>query len=166
MPSGVRSPPTLTPPSLAGRLFQTRLQRVAEGVVGREVVPLLAGVLDQRAGHRVGFHLRGVADAEHVPMAIGAGDRIGVAAGHDVEDLLLVRDVRHGQRQRRIDVAEQEVDFVAVDQLARLLHRGAGVAAGEVLDQELDLATEDAALGIDLFDGELAPISSFLPSAA
>ena len=89
VPSGVRSPPTLVPPSLARGLFQARLQRVAEGVVGRDVIPLLAGLLDQRAGDRVRFHLRGVADAEHVPMAVGAGDRIGVAARNDVEDALL-----------------------------------------------------------------------------
>ena len=36
----------------------------------------------------------------------------------------------------------------------------------EVLDQQIDLAAENAALGVDLLDRELAPISSFLPTAA
>ncbi len=78
-----------------------------------------------------------------------------MAAGHDMEDVLLVGDIRDRLRQRRVDVAENEVHMVAVDQLARLLHRGAGVAAGRILDQQLDLAAEDAALGIDLFEREL-----------
>ena len=68
--------------------------------------------------------------------------------------------------QRRIDVANQEVDLVAVDELAGLLHGGAGVAAGRILDQQFDLAAENAALGVDLLERQLAPINSFLPSAA
>ena len=67
-----------------------------------------------------------------------------------------LRHLRHRERQRRIDVAEQEVDLVALDQLARLLHGGAGVAAGRILDQQLDLAAENAALGVDLLDRQLA----------
>ena len=81
--------------------------------------------------------------------------RVGMAAGHDVEHALLEADVRHRLRQRRVDVADQEVDLVALDQLERLLHRGGGVAAGRILDQQLDLAAENAALGVDLLDGEL-----------
>ena len=79
---------------LGGGLFEAGLQGVAESVVGGEVVPLLAGILDQRAGDGVGLHLRRVADAEHVPMAVDAGDGIGVAAGHDVKDLLLDATLR------------------------------------------------------------------------
>ena len=149
MPSGVRSPPTLLPPRGRG-LFQTRLQRVAEGVIRRDVVPLLAGVLDQRVGDRVGFHLRRVADAEYVPVAIGARDRIGVAAGHHVEDALLVGHVGYRGRQRRVDIADQEVDLVAIDQFTRLLDGRAGVAAGGLLDQELRRTAKDAAFGVDL----------------
>src|SRR6185437_6175072 len=51
------------------------------------------------------------------------------------------------------DVADHEVDAVALDQLAGLLHAGADVVGG-VLDQQFDLAAEDAALGVDLLDGE------------
>ena len=79
-----------------------------------------------------------------------------MAAGHDMEDFLFEANVGDRLRQRRVDVADQEVDLVAVDQLARLLHRGAGVAAGRIFDQQFHLAAENAALGIDLFDRELA----------
>ena len=89
-------------------------------------------------------------------MAARAGDRVGVAAGHDVQDALFVRHLRHGERERRVDVAEQEIDLVALDQLARLLHRDAGVAAGRILDHELDRTAEDAALGVDLVERHLA----------
>ena len=79
-----------------------------------------------------------------------------MAAGHDMQDALLVRDLGHGERERRVDVAEQEVDLVALDQLARLLHGRAGVAAGRILDDQLAWATEDAALGVDLLERHLA----------
>ena len=67
-----------------------------------------------------------------------------------------LRYLRHGERQRRVHVAEQEIDLVAVDQLARLLHRNAGVAAGRILDEELDRPAENAALGVDLLERQLA----------
>ena len=156
MPSGVRSPPTLSPPSAADRLDHAGLERVAEGVVGRDVIEFLAVVLDQRGGDGVRLHLRRVADAEHVPVAARAGDRVGMAAGNDVQDALFVRHLRHGERERRVHVAEQEIDLVALDQLARLLHRRAGVAAGRILDDELDRTAENAALGVDLLERHLA----------
>jgi len=43
-----------------------------------------------------------------------------------------------------------EVHLIAIDELAGLLHRGAGIAAGRVLDQKLGLAAENTALGVDL----------------
>src|SRR5208282_2545802 len=83
-------------------------------------------------------------------------DRVGVAARNDMQDALLARHFRHGEGKRRIDVAEQKIDLVAVDQLARLLHRLAGVAAGRILDHELDRTAEDPALGVDLVERHLA----------
>ena len=50
----------------------------------------------------------------------------------------------------------QKIDLVAVDQLARLLHRDASVRAGRILDHELNPTAEDAALGVDLVKGHLA----------
>ena len=74
------------------------IERVAEGVIGRDEVPFLAILGKQDIRHRIGFHPRRVADAEHIPLAILAGDRIGVAAGHDVQDLLFRGDL--GDRSR------------------------------------------------------------------
>ena len=76
-------------------------------------------------------------------MAGGAGDRVGMAARNDVQDFLFVGHLRHRQRERGIDVAEQKIDLVAVDQLARLLHRRAGVAAGGILDDQFDVAARE-----------------------
>ena len=78
-------------------------------------------------------------------MAVLAGDGVGVAAGDDVQDSGLVRHVAEGERHRGVDVAEQEIDLVAVDQLVRLRHRDAGVGAGRILRKEGHLAAEDAA---------------------
>ena len=77
-----------------------------------------------------------------------------MAAGNDVQHLLLRRDLRDRRGNAGIDVADHEVDAVALDQLARLLHAGADVIGG-VLDQQLDLASENAARGVDLRDGVL-----------
>ena len=144
------------PPAAFRLASKPCLQAAAEGIVGRDEVPFLAVVLEQERGHRIGFHARRVADAEHVPMALRAGDRIGVTAGNDMEHLLLEADIGHRLRQRRIDVAEQEVDLVALDQLVGFLHRDGGFAAGRIFDQQIDFAAEDTALGIDLLDRELA----------
>ncbi len=40
--------------------------------------------------------------------------------------------------------------------LLRLLHRNCSVSAGRILDQQFDLAAENAVLGIDLVEGELS----------
>src|SRR5271166_988236 len=137
-------------------LYHARLERVAERIVWGDIVVLLAVLLDERAGDRVGLRRRRVADAKDVPMAGLAGDRVGVAARDNVQHALLVRHLRHGEGERRVEVAEQEVDLVAVDELARFLHRHAGVAARRILDHELDFTAQYPALLVDLVDGELA----------
>jgi hypothetical protein len=105
----------------------------------------------------------GVADAKDVPVAIGAGNRIGVTAGHDVEDALLIGHVRDRGRQCRVDVADQEIDLIAIDQLTRLLDCSVGVAACRLFDQELHRTAENAALGIDLGQRELRAEQFVLP---
>jgi hypothetical protein len=140
---------------LRAGLHHRRLERVPVRIVQGDVIELLAVGLDQRAGDRLGLHLRRVADAEDVPMAARAGDGVGMAAGNDVKDFLLVGNLRDRERERRVLVAEQEIDLVAVDQLAGLQHGRARVAAGGILDDQLDLATENAALRVDLIDREL-----------
>ena len=79
---------------------------------------------------------------------------VGVAAGNDVQDFLFAGDLGDRRGDARVDVADHEVDLVALDQLARLLHAGADIVGG-ILDQQFDLASENAALGVDLLDREL-----------
>ena len=152
MPSGVQ----FVAGDRAAELFQVGgagiVERVAEGVVRRDEVPLLAVLAVEQIGHRVRFHPRRVADAIDVPVAVLAGDRIGVTAGDDVQNLLFGGDLRYRRGDAGIHVADNEIDVVALDQLACLLHAGADVI-GRVFDQQLDLPPEDAALGVDLLDG-------------
>ena len=136
--------------------FKTLLQRVAEGIVGGDEVPLLAELIEQQLGDGVGLHPRRIADAKNIPVTIASRHRVGVAAGDDVQHLGLVRYLTDRERHRGIDVAEKEVDLVALDQLVGLLHRRTGVGAGRVLGYERDLSAEDAALGVDLLDRQFA----------
>ena len=73
----------------AAELLQARLkallQRVAEGIVGRDEVPLLAELIEQQLGDGIGLHPRRIADAENVPVTVAAGHRVGVTAGDDVQ---------------------------------------------------------------------------------
>ena len=77
-----------------------------------------------------------------------------MAAGNDVQDFLFGGNLGDRRGDAGIDVADDEVDLVALDQLARLLHAGADVVGG-ILDQQFDLAPENAAFGVDLLDREL-----------
>jgi hypothetical protein len=72
-----------------------------------------------------------------------------------MQDILFVRDLRHREGERRVCVAEQEIDLVAIDQLAGLQHRRARIAAGGILHDQLDLAAQNASLRLDLFDRKL-----------
>jgi hypothetical protein len=72
-----------------------------------------------------------------------------------MQNALFVGHLRHGEGERRIVVAEQEVDLVAFDELARLHDRSPGIPAGGVLDDELDWTAEYAALGVDGLDRHL-----------
>ncbi len=117
-------------------------------------MPFLAVLVEQQVGYRVRLHARGVAHAIDVPLAILAGDAVGMAAGHDMQDFLLGSDLSHRLRDARVHIADDEVRLVALDELAGLLHAGADVI-GRVFDQELDRAAENAALRVDLLDREL-----------
>ena len=155
MPSGDRTPPTRDAAELRGGLHHGRLERVPKRIIQCDIVELPAVSLDQRAGDRLRFHLSRVADAENIPVTARSGDGVGMAAGNDMEDFLLVRDLRHRERERRVYVAEQEIDLVAIDQFARLQHGRARIAAGGILHDQLDAAPKNASLRIDLFDREL-----------
>ena len=73
-----------------------------------------------------------------------AGDFVGVSAGHDMQLALLGRHPHHRQRDRRVDVAEDEIDLIAVDQLRGFRDADGDVVAG-IFDQQLRLAAENAA---------------------
>ncbi len=130
------------------------LQRMAESVVGRDEMPFLAVLLEQQAANRIRLHGGGVAHPVDVPFAVGASDRVGVAARDDVKNFLLIADLGDCLSDPRVDVADQEGHLIAVDQLARLLHAGADVVGG-ILDQQLERAPENSAGGVDLIDREL-----------
>ena len=70
-------------------------------------------------------------------------------AGNDLIDLVLAGDLRQRIRDRRVHVAIDDVDLVAVDQLQRLLHAGPDIV-GRILDQQIRLAAENAAVLVDL----------------
>ena len=135
---------------LLGLCLEATLQGVAEGVIGGDVIPFLADILGQRAGNGADFHICRVADPEDIPMAVRAGDRIGMAARHHQQALQLGGNLAHGEGHSGIHIAQQEIDLVALDQLAGFLHGCPDIATGGILHQELGLTTEDAALGIDL----------------
>ena len=138
---------------LAKLALKSGLQRIAINVVRSQKIPSLAEFLDQRIGDRVGFHRGRLADAEDIPAAMAARDFVGVSAGHDVELALLGRHPRHRERDRRVDVAEDEIDLIAVDQLLGFRDADRDVVRG-IFDQELHLAAENAAALIDLIERE------------
>ena len=127
---------------------------------------LLPYFLNNSSEPRIGLHPRRVADAEDIPMAIRSGHGVGMTAGHDVQDAGFGRDVADGERHGRVDVAEEEIDLVAVDQLMRLLHRRAGVGAGGILGQELTWRPRMPPFLLISSTANWQPIRSFLPSSA
>src|SRR6185312_16689020 len=56
--------------------------------------------------------------------------------------------------------ADKEIDLIAFDQLAGLLHSSACVTARRVFREQFDLTAENAALSVDLLDRKLT--SDFL----
>ena len=130
------------------------VERVAECIIRRDEVPFLAVLAEQQVGDRIRFHAGGVAHAIDVPLAILAGDAVGVPARDDVQHLLLGGDLGDGLGNAGIHVTDDERDLVALDQLAGLLDTGADVVCG-ILHQKLDRAPQHAALRVDLLDGKL-----------
>ena len=121
------------------------LQRMAVRIVGRDEEKFLAEALDEVAGDSGGIHRGCITNTKYIPFAVRAGDRVGVAAGHDVEHLRLIGHLRHGVGDAGIHVTEDDIDLVALDQLAGFLHARADIVGG-ILDQEFHLATKNAVL--------------------
>src|ERR1700722_7285282 len=128
---------------------------MAKGVIRRQIIELLAVLLDQGRHHGVSFHLRGAANPEDVPVAARACHGVRVASGNDLQDSLLVRDLRYRERLSGVATAQKEIDVVAVDQLVRLLNRCSGVAARRIFDRERQRSAEYAPLTVDLVDRQL-----------
>jgi hypothetical protein len=63
--------------------------------------------------------------------------------------------LRYCERQSGVDVAQKEINVVAVDELARFLNRCACVAASRIFYRERHRSAEYAALSVDLVDGHL-----------
>jgi hypothetical protein len=82
---------------------------------------------------------------------------IGLRDRRDEDDLVLLGDDRHGRPLGRGQGADQEVDVLLQDELARDAHGLVRVGLG-VADQELDLAAEHAALGVELFHEHLGAL--------
>jgi hypothetical protein len=78
----------------------------------------------------------------------------GLGDGRDVDDLLLLRHFRHGQAYRRGETAQDDVHLVLGDQLFHRRGGGCRVQLIVALDR-FDLAAHDAALRVQLLDGEL-----------
>ena len=75
-----------------------------------------------------------------------------MTARHDVQDAFFRRHTHDRVGDARVHVTHDHVDVVAIDQLVRLLHAGAGVV-GAVLYQQFNLAAQNAASLVDLIDG-------------
>jgi hypothetical protein len=70
-----------------------------------------------------------------------------------MKDFLLAGHLRDRDCDARVDVADDETYLIAFDQLPCLLHAGADVVGG-IFDQKFDRSAQDAALLVDLLDGE------------
>ena len=80
--------------------------------------------------------------------------------------LFLLDHDRHGRRDHRGGIgADNEIDFVDVEQLGVDARHGRRIALVIVVD-ELDLAAEQAALLVGLFFPDLQPSRACLPLAA
>ena len=71
-----------------------------------------------------------------------------------MEHLLFAGDLCHRDRDARINVADNEAHLIALDQLPCLLHAGTDIVR-RIFNQELDRPAQNAALLVDLLDGEL-----------
>ena len=88
-------------------------------------------------------------------MALRAGDAVGMAAGHDMEHALLEGGVGHRLRQPELMLPSRKLTLSRSISLLAFCTAVAASALVEVLDQQFDLAAENAVFGIDLVEREL-----------
>src|SRR6478752_1705900 len=84
------------------------------------------------------------------------------AGGFDVELAVALGDRRRGQVEQRRERAQQHVDLLAADQRV-VVGDDRVLVAGVVADDDLDLAAEEAALGVDHLLPDLVALLRGLP---
>ena len=94
-------------------------------------------------------------------MALLAGDRIGMAAGYDVQHTFFAGHLAQRQRDGRIHIANQKINLAAVDEFACLLNTSSHVVR-RVLDEQFHGAADDPAFGVDFLDRELGSLDLVL----
>jgi hypothetical protein len=139
---------------LRQRLQDADLEVVAVGIVELEMADLGQLVLAGQHRHGVAFLIGVGGGAEDVLVQLVRRHLDGLGDGRDVDDLLLLAHLRHGKPDRRGQPAEHDVDLVLGDQLLHRRRGGRRVQLVVALDR-FDLAAHDAALGVQLLDGEL-----------
>ncbi len=127
------------------------LERVTEGIVGRQEEPAVAARLHDGLAGPVGQCPGVVGPMDRVGRAVLAGD-VGRGAAGDQQDLvLLLRDLVDGQHHGRSRHVDDHVDLVDVEPLAR--HVGADIRLVLVIGRhDLDLVV--ALIGLaEILDG-------------
>ena len=113
------------------------LQRRAEGIVGRQEVPGLAAGLDHRVAGAARQRHGVVGVVQRIGRALLVGQRRRAGADHDNRFLLVGGHARHGQRGAGVGAADQHVQALLVEPLARLGRGDVGlvlVVGGDQLD--------------------------------
>ena len=157
-----------TEPQLGERVPDADLDTLAIGVGLPEEAdpPVAEGVEAPHQGTRL--VAIGRADAEDEPVVRRLALRLGAREGRDVDDplLLVVPEQREdADERRRSDVAEEEEDVLALDQLL-------GVADGPVrlvavvLDDEGDSPAMDAAVCVDPLEVGSGSSEQLMPEEA
>ena len=104
-------------------------------------------------------------DAEHVRRALVAGDRVGERHGGGDQPVVALGDLADRERRAGVHRAGEEVDLADLEELLRLL-RGDGRVRFLVLVEQLELAAEHAAGGVDLLGGQIEPQLDLLADGA
>ena len=142
----------------AEQLLEHRHRRLAIFVVRRDRRPSLGRQLGRLIGqHRRLLVVRG-AQAEGVAIALRPCDGVGQRLARDEQNLLLLGEIR----DRKADIGEersrQQRHAVVRHEFVGRRHR-LGRLAAVILRDDLELLPIDAALGVDLLDGELPALA-------
>ena len=139
--------------------------RQHEGVLQTHHADRLEAELVERGAADHGAPVGGLQlEAPHVALGVALGDGVGGAGDHQ-HHLVLDRDRPRRHAFGRAPVADQRLRLVHVDELVRQVGRHRGARLG-VLDEQLELAPEHAAAGVDLRRGALRRLAHVGPVGA